>query len=174
MMSSSFYTLRCRREISGKRETFSVASALLCAGFEETVIKILGCDSFQRVRAFPTLAGDINEKVINFKRSKLSRSTVGLRPRCRVELNREGERSRGGRQVTDRKSDDELFYLFLFSFTRRPHSFIRPDHPCNTLAQAEVGAEFSLGPHGTSLILSSRQLEILCLGRFSKLSVGDS
>jgi len=88
------------------------------------------------------------------------------------ELNRESERSRGRRQVTDRKSDDELFYLF--SFTRRPHSFIRPDHPCNTLAQAKVGAEFSLGPHGTSLILSSRQLEILCLGRSSKLSVGGS
>lgn len=152
MMSSSSYTLRYRHKISGEREIF-------CSFYPFLHRIRRNCNKDIGMRQFSARTSFSNSRTTLMKKWLIS--TVGWQAppldsdRVAIWVNWT-ERSRGGRQVTDRKSDDELFYLFLFSFTRRPHSFIRPDHPCNTLVQAEVGAEFSLGPHGTSLILSFR------------------
>lgn len=102
----------------------------------------------------------INEKIIYFKYGMASLIHHQILTSLLIELN-QPRGNRSGWQVTDRKSDDELFYLFLFSFTRKPHSFIRPDHP-HTIYSRRSKPVPSFPDHiwRISIILSSRWFEI--------------
>jgi len=64
---------------------------------------------------------------------------IALQPRLRPTTNARGESRRATAKVT---TSPFLFFFYFYSCLlsrRKPHLFIRADHPCDTFARAKVG-----------------------------------